>query len=104
MDFKLNFNKLHSELTNKYGNVKVSEKWSPKLGNYIEVIIESNSIEMVTFLSKEGLCVSEFNWLYLSDPIDNNSVVERVSSLNSFLSDVSDVIDNKKFSRDYLNR
>jgi hypothetical protein len=46
-----------------------------------------------------------FDWTYSSNPLNENSEnIERTSSVNGFLNDVSDIFEKNRFSEDYLKK
>jgi hypothetical protein len=47
---------------------------------------------------------ANFSWNYYANPLDENSLVERVSSIYTFSSDVQDIFEKNRFSSDYLNQ
>lgn len=102
MEFKSNFNKLHYLLTEKYEDVSVEEKYNPEFGNYIQLTIKEK-LECKVIIPKKNLEKSQFQWLYLANPMnEDGSVVSMVSSIDEFANDIKLVIDNKRFDSDYL--
>lgn len=103
MDYKSNLNRLHYLLTEKFQQVEVSEMSNQKLGNYIELTIKEN-LECKIFIRKKDLDNSNINFLYLTNPLQENSqAIERVSSIENFANCVEDIISNKRFDSDYVN-
>jgi hypothetical protein len=103
MSLKQNVNKLHSDLSNKY-QVEIQEKFDRYFGNYIFLSIKEGNLNLVAKISKKNLESNEFDWIYLSNPEEDNSVVERNSSVESFISDVVDIFEKKRFDSDYLKK
>ena len=104
MSLKTNVNKIHSDLTSLYESVKIEENSNRELGNFVTFrVIESNK-ELILTIKKYELEKDIFNWSYLSNPNENKSVVERVSNINSFLSDIKDIFEKNRFDQDYLQK
>lgn len=99
--FKTNFNHLHYLLSENFENIEVSEKADDKIGQYIELTVESD-LECKITIPKKNLESPSFNWTYLADPTNMDSIVERSSNINTFANDVVDIFENKRFSKDYL--
>lgn len=103
MQFKSNLNRIHFLLTESFDKVSIMEKYDQKLGNYIELSILEN-IECKVVIKKKDLISENFNWIYLTNPLMKDSdTISRKSSIDSFTSDIKDIIDNKKFDIDYIN-
>lgn len=104
MSLKTNANKIHSDLTSLYEGVKIEENSNRELGNFVEFRVIENNKELVLTIRKYELEKDIFNWSYLSNPEDANSVVERVSNINNFLSDIKDIFEKNRFDQDYLQK
>jgi len=104
MSLKTNANKIHSDLTSLYEGVKIEENSNRELGNFVEFRVVENNKELVLSIRKYELEKDIFNWSYLSNPEDANSVVERVSNINNFLSDIKDIFEKNRFDQDYLQK
>ena len=104
MSLKTNANKIHSDLTSLYEGVKIEENSNRELGNFVEFRVVENNKELVLSIRKYELEKDIFNWSYLSNPEDVNSVVERVSNINNFLSDIKDIFEKNRFDQDYLQK
>jgi hypothetical protein len=102
MSLKYNVNKLHSDLSSKFENIEIFEKSSLKWGNYIEFSIKENNINLRAIVSKSDLENNNFNWIYLSNPNNEQSLVERKSTTDSFLDDVKDIFEKNRFDSDYI--
>jgi hypothetical protein len=102
MNLKDNINKIHLDLTNKFEDVSISEKSSPKLGNYIELCINESGLNLKAMISKSNLESKSFNWIYLSNPSNGDSIVERKSSVDSFSNDIQDIFEKNRFDSDYI--
>lgn len=104
MDFKININKLHFDTSNMFDKVLISEKSNNKYGNYIEMSIFEGTKEAKIIIKKSDLNENVFKWEYFSNPLVNESyMVERVSSLESFVNDINDIFDKNRFDTDYIN-
>jgi hypothetical protein len=104
MSLKTNANKIHSDLNSLYEGVKIEENSNRELGNFVEFRVVENNKELVLSIRKYELEKDIFNWSYLSNPEDANSVVERVSNINNFLSDIKDIFEKNRFDQDYLQK
>lgn len=102
MNLKYNVNKIHSDLSSNFESIEVFEKSSLKWGNYIEFSIIENNINLRAIVTKFDLEKGNFNWIYLSNPNDDNSLVERRSTTDSFLNDVQDIFEKNRFDSDYI--
>lgn len=104
MNLRTNVNKIHSDLTENFSNVQISEKSNIRLGNFIELIVLENNKDLKIQISKYELEKDIFSWSYFSNPEQEDSIVERVSHVNSFTNDVSDIFDKNRFDSDYLKK
>lgn len=104
MNLKTNVNKIHSDLTSIYESVKVEENSNKSIGNFVEFRVIENNKELVLTIQKYELEKETFNWSYLADPNNQLSVVERVSKVGNFLSDVNDIFEKNRFDQDYLQK
>lgn len=105
MNLKYNINKIHSDLTSEFfrDGVKLEEKSSNRFGNYFELSIFKEGLEAKVLISMPSLNNVSFNWSYFSNPLDDNShLVERHSSVDTFVSDIKDIFEKKRFSEIYL--
>jgi hypothetical protein len=102
MELKKNINKVHVDLTNSFENVKITEKSNKDLGNYFELSVLENKKEVKAIIKMTEIENSNFSWNYYSNPLDENSLVERVSSIYTFSSDVQDIFEKDRFDSDYL--
>jgi hypothetical protein len=103
MGFKENVNKIHSDLTSKY-DVKIEEGQS-KQGNFIKFSIKEDKKELLVSIYKSSLEKNHFDWVYDSNPLnENNDLVERSSTIDGFISDVIDIFEKNRFSDDYLKK
>lgn len=103
MNFKININKISSDLSNKFDSVEISEKSNQKYGNYIELIIRDNNKKLFSIIEKKKLDNYNFEWIYKSNPLlENSSFVERKSNVSNFCDVVEDIFNKKRFDSDYL--
>lgn len=106
MDLKSNLNKIHSDLISQLpgSEIKITEKESISLGNYIQFSILNEGKEVKLNLRKIDLEGYNFNWHYWSNPlIEESHLVERSSSVETFSRDVKDIFEKNRFDRDYIN-
>ncbi len=104
MKLRENLNKIHFLLSNRF-DVALNEKSNLQSGNYIELLIKEENKELIISIKKVDLENNNFNWNYLSNPLDTNStVVERSSSVDGFLTDVIDIFEKNRFDSDYLEK
>lgn len=102
MELKKNINKVHVDLTNSFENVKITEKSNKDLGNYFELSVLENKKEVKAIIKMTEIENSNFSWNYYANPLDETSLVERVSSIYTFSSDVQDIFEKDRFDSDYL--
>jgi hypothetical protein len=104
MIIKQNLNKIHFLLSDKF-NVELNEKSDLKIGNYIEFIIREDNKEIKASIKKSELNNNNFNWNYLSNPLNESStIVERFSSVDGFINDIVDIFQKNRFDSDYLEK
>ncbi len=101
MEFKKNINRVHGDLNNYFDNVKINEKSDKKFGNYFELSVLENKKEVKVIIKMSEIENSNFSWEYYANPLDETSLVERVSSIYTFSSDVQDIFEKNRFSSDY---
>jgi hypothetical protein len=100
---KVNINKVHGELLNNFEEVFITEKSNKEIGNYFEVSTLKESKEVKMIITKKNIENDRFSWSYYSDPSDDSSyLIERVSTTDSIVSDVEDILEKNRFSEDYL--
>jgi hypothetical protein len=103
MDIRYNINRIHSVLNESFANVEISEKSSLKFGKYFEISIkESKEIKMIIpFKNIDN--VNNFEFYYLSNPINENSnLVTRNSDADSISKVIEDILLNNRFDENYL--
>lgn len=101
MSLKDNVNKIHSDLSSKY-QVHIKELQDKNIGNYVQLLVKEGNVELIANIKKQNLEFSVFEWSYLSNPSDENSLVERKSNIDSFIDDVDDIFRKNRFDSDYL--
>lgn len=107
MDLKYNINKIHSDLISQFykSEIKIEEKSDNRFGNHFEISVINEDRECKMIFSKREIENSKFNWIYFSDPLDENSnIVERTSSIENFVNDVVDIFEKRRFDAGYLNK
>ena len=105
MDLKYNINKIHGDLINSFEVVQVVEKSNKEFGNYFEISNISEGKEVKMIITKKAIENDSFDWLYFSDPMNENShLIERRSSTDTIAEDIKDIISKNKFSSDYLSK
>ena len=103
MSIKYNINKVHSDLIINFDNVKIEEKSNHKMGNYFEVIASKNKMDVKILISKKNIENENFNWVYYSNPLNENShLIERTSNINNICEHAIDIINNNRFSKEYI--
>jgi hypothetical protein len=103
MDIRYNINRIHSVLNESFVNVEISEKSSLKFGKYFEISIkESKEVKMIIpFKNIDN--VNNFEFYYLSNPINENSnLVTRNGDADSISKVIEDILLNNRFDKDYL--
>lgn len=102
MEFISNLNKIHYLLKENFQNLEFFEKSNIKFGNYVEFVVKEN-MECRIIIEKKNLESSNISWKYLSNPLIKDShLVERSSSIENFVSDVSDIFINRRFDSEYI--
>jgi hypothetical protein len=102
MSLKENVNRIHSELSDKY-SVKFEEGSDRKFGNFVKFSIVEGNKNIVAIISKSDLVFGQFNWNYLSNPLNESSdMIERTSTVSEFTSHVSDIFEKNRFDSEYL--
>jgi hypothetical protein len=105
MSLRQNINKVHFDLQNKFEEVTITEKSDLKLGNYFELSILEGNKEVKVILRKTEVEKNVFEWSYFSNPLNESSdLVERISKLEMFSTDIQEVLEKNRFDTDYLNK
>lgn len=102
MEFISNLNKIHYLLKEKFQNLEFFEKSNLKFGSYVEFVVKEN-MECRIIIEKKSMESNNISWKYLSNPlVENSHLVERSSSIENFVADVSDIFTNKRFDSEYI--
>jgi hypothetical protein len=103
MDIRYNINRIDTELKESFDNVEIKEKSSLKFGKYFEIIIrESKDVRIILPYKNIDNKVS-FEFLYFSNPINEMSeLISRNSDIKNISLVVRDIIDNNRFSEEYI--
>lgn len=105
MKLRENINKIHFELSNQFDSVEINEKSDIKIGSYFEILVKESNKELKLIATKKDLENNNFDWKYLSNPLNENSfLVERTSSVDKFVGDVRDIFEKNRFDSDYLQQ
>lgn len=103
MDLKHNVNKIHVDLSSKF-DVSIEEKSDIKFGNYIDISVTNEGKTVKMIVTKRDLENYKFNWLYSVNPLSESAnMVERTSTVDTIVSDISDIFEKNRFSSEYLN-
>jgi hypothetical protein len=102
MDLKSNINKIHADLLNNFSSVEIFEKTSKEFQEYIEIVTVHENKKLMMIISKREIEKNNFNWKYYSNPNSEDSLVDRNSTIDSFLENVKDIFEKNRFDSDYL--
>lgn len=102
MNLKQNINRIHGELQNVTDSVNLYEKNDLNFGNYFQIECVKENKKLVAIITKQDLDLNYFNWKYLSNPNDFDSVVERSSSIDNFVEHIVDIYNKNRFDSDYI--
>jgi hypothetical protein len=97
-----NINKIHYLLTESFGDVSVKEESNREYKEFFSISLVKENKNLKMFITKRELSNNDFNWFYLSNPLDNNSIIERRSSIFSLKNDIDDIFSKNRFDSDYL--
>lgn len=104
MSLRENINKIHYELTDSFENVKIEEKENKNVGKYFQISAFNEGKELKMKINFIDLEMSNFNWAYLENPLNENSDwIERNSDVNNIINHIDDIFNKNRFSEDYLN-
>jgi tRNA U34 5-carboxymethylaminomethyl modifying GTPase MnmE/TrmE len=104
MNLKVNVNKIHSSLSDQFEIVKIEEKSSIDLQEYVEITSVNEGKEVVMIITKKDLNNNKFNWKYYSNPDMRDFLIERNSTVDSIVEDVKDIFEKNRFDSDYLKK
>lgn len=102
MSLKLNANKIHSDLLLKFENVTVEEKSSLKIGSYLDFNVLHEGKKLNFIVAKQNLENDKFSWSYYSNPDKKDHLVERNSTVNGIIDDITDIFEKNRFDSDYI--
>jgi len=103
-NLKWNINKLHGILLNEFNSVELKESSNLKFGNHFIISINED-MEVKLILTKSSIENPNFEWSYYSDPTNESShLVERKSTIEGFSNDIRDILNKKRFDKDYLSK
>lgn len=102
MAHKENINKIHYDLSNEFDNISINEDADRKFGNHVKINIE-NGLELKMIIEKVSIDNDTFRWFYLSDPRNEDSLIERHSDLTTITKDVKDIFEKNRFDQEYIN-
>jgi hypothetical protein len=102
MNLKQNINRIHIELQNLADNVSLFEKNDLNYGSYFQIECIKENKKLVAIITKKDLDNDSFNWKYLANPEDSESIVERQSSIHNFVEHVADIYNKNRFDSDYI--
>lgn len=102
MSLKVNLNKIHSDLSQNFQPVLVSEKSSLEFGEYVEFSATNDNKNLIIIVEKRQLELGKFTWSYYANPISKDSLVERVSTPETLIEDVKDIFAKNRFDQQYL--
>ena len=106
MQVKYNINRIDTLLKDNFSDVLISEKSSKKYGHYFEIVVKEDK-EVKLILPYKNIETSNYNFeiLYYSNPLNESSdLIYRNSDLDSIHLTIKDIINNNRFSEDYLNK
>ena len=103
MNLRSNINRIHFLLTEKFQNVEINENSSLKFGKYFEISIKENKTLKIILPFRNIDGVNNFNFHYFSNPNDQESyLIERSTNTEQIVSIVEDILNNNRFSEDYI--
>ena len=103
-DLKSNINQIHSQISQKFENVTITEMDSKIWGKYFQITVNESLQVKMTLPLNDVLNSNSIRWYYESNPSSpkNSSLVERHSNINDIANHVKDIIDNRRFDSSYL--
>lgn len=102
MSLRQNINKIHGDVLSRFQEVSLDEKSDLKFGNYFQLECVNNDKKIVAIITKKNIETGVFNWGYYSNPDNKNHLVERSSTVDSFISDLEDIFEKNRFDSDYI--
>jgi len=103
MDIRYNINRIDVLLQEKYDDVRIKEDSSPKFGKFFEITVR-NQKELKMIIPYKNIDGQHtFEFLYFSNPLDENSdLIPRKTNVESISEVVEDIFSKERFSEDYL--
>ena len=102
MDLKMNINKIHIELQNKFESIEIFEKSSLEFQEYFEIKAIHERKELIMIIEKKQIENRNFIWNYYSNPVSKEYLVERNSTIENFIEQVTDTFNKNRFDEKYL--
>ena len=104
-----NINKIDYSLKTVFENVKITEKSSKEFGNYFLVEATNSLIRddfkpyvvKIAIPFKNLVNENSITWSYFANPNKETDAIQRTTN-GSIIADVLDIIQNKKFDKEYL--
>ena len=103
MDIRFNINRIDTLLKEKFQNVEIKERSSKEFGNYFEVSVkESKEVKFILPYKNIDNKIN-FEFYYFSNPMNEGSyLIPRHSDVENIGLIISDILENDRFSEDYL--
>jgi hypothetical protein len=103
MDIRYNINRIDTILKENFNGVEIKEKSSLKFGNYFEIIIKESKDVRIILPYKNIDNKLKFEFLYFANPTNEGSeLIARSSDVEGISLVVRDIIDNNRFSEEYI--
>jgi hypothetical protein len=103
MDIRYNINRIDVLLQEKFENVSVKENSSTEFGKYFEITVKQDREVKMILPYKNIDGTNTFEFLYFSNPLDENSdLIPRNSNVESISEVVNDILTKNRFSEEYL--
>jgi hypothetical protein len=103
MDIRFNINRIDNLLKEKFQSVEIKEKSSKEFGNYFEISIkESKEVKLILPYKNIDNKIN-FEFYYFSNPMNESSdLIPRSSDVENINFVISDILNNNRFSEEYL--
>jgi hypothetical protein len=103
MDIRYNINRIHSNLSDKYGDVQITEKSSLKFGKYFEIVVNESKVLKMILPFKNIDNQQNFELYYYSNPVlESSDLITRNANAESVIGITEDIFKNNRFSEDYI--
>jgi hypothetical protein len=103
MDIRYNINRIDVLLQDKFEDVAVKENSSPKFGNFFEISVKQDREVRMIIPYKNIDGKQNFEFLYYSNPLNENSeLIPRNTTIESVSEAVDDILSKNRFSEEYL--